>query len=279
MIQAAFDELPWTLNDIRMSSVAPSHATSARSSATLAPPRSGMYAPHPHAHAGATTFAVRPINSRARTTLIDRITVISYGVARHQGDAKGGPPGWWSAFCTHPAVCRSGAGYARQNCSDPTGLVKGRPDTVPRTASQRNPDPEEPEAPSVEVRIEQGRHPAAVVVERLVVEPALIDSAPGQIRRWRAPVPAAVVGPTVLTRPSRPAGPARAPVTGAAVVALPTGAAGTIGPARAAWSTRMAGPTRPRPARPTGALAVAEVARRPRLGRRQPRTCAQGGGS
>jgi hypothetical protein len=40
--QAALSEPPLTLNDIRMSSVVPSHATNARSSVTDAPAWSGM---------------------------------------------------------------------------------------------------------------------------------------------------------------------------------------------------------------------------------------------
>lgn len=56
----------------------------------------------------------------------------------------------------------------------------------PSDPSQRDPDAEEPEAPIVEIRVEEGLHPAAVVIERLVVEPALVDPTPAQIgRRWR----------------------------------------------------------------------------------------------
>jgi hypothetical protein len=52
--------------------------------------------------------------------------------------------------------------------------------------SQRNPDAEEPEAPIVEIRVEEWLHPVAVVVEGLVIEPALVDSAPPEVgRRWR----------------------------------------------------------------------------------------------
>src|ERR1700682_3339681 len=50
---------------------------------------------------------------------------------------------------------------------------------------QRNPDAEEPEAPVVEIGVVDRRHPAPVVVERLVIAPAVIDAAPALIgRRW-----------------------------------------------------------------------------------------------
>ncbi len=55
-----------------MSSVRPSQAIRARSSTTAAPARSGMYAPHPQAQAGAATFDISPAHSSTRTTQTGR---------------------------------------------------------------------------------------------------------------------------------------------------------------------------------------------------------------
>src|ERR1700694_1949370 len=68
---------------------------------------------------------------------------------------------------------------------------------------QRNPDAEEPEAPVVEVGVVDRRHPAAVVVERLVIAPAVIDAAPGLVRRRGR---RCLIVPAGLTGPSWPAG-------------------------------------------------------------------------
>jgi hypothetical protein len=79
MTQAARCELPRTPKDIRMSSVLPSHAISARSSTTDAPARSGMYAPQPQAQAGAAMLVARPASSNITMAQIDRYAP---GIAR-----------------------------------------------------------------------------------------------------------------------------------------------------------------------------------------------------
>lgn len=74
MTQAALSELPEMPNDIKMSSVVPSQVTSARSSATDAPGRSGTYAPQPQADAGLAMPDTRLATKSASTTPIDRPT-------------------------------------------------------------------------------------------------------------------------------------------------------------------------------------------------------------
>lgn len=155
-----------------------------------------------------------------------------------------------------------------------------------RSLSQWDPDTEEPETPRVVARIENGCHPAAVVVERLVVEPALVHAAPGQVRGRRAPVPAMVIWPAGTTGPAVPIGASWAAGTvrptwpswpswpagafGPSWPSWPSWAAGTVGSTRSAWSTW-----------PWSAwsLAVAEAARRPGLGRCHAGSRRQGGGS
>jgi hypothetical protein len=124
----------------------------------------------------------------------------------------------------------------------PTSLDPIRP-------SQRNPDAEEPESPVVEIGIEERLHPTAVVVERLVVVPALVQPTPGQVRRRRTPI-----RPARAARSTAPVG--RAAGTTAPVV-RPTGAVEStrstvpvVRPSRAAWRAtgptwRPTGPTRP----------------------------------
>lgn len=184
--------------------------------------------------------------------------------------------------------------------SSPIRSASWLPDLLRRNRSQRDPDAEEPESPRVVARVEDGRHPAAVVVERLVVEPALVQAAPGQVRRRRAPVSAVVVRATGASV-TRPSGTARsswttwaARTTGPAMAVRPPWATRTVGPARSARSSRPAwvfgpswasratafGPTRTAGTTwPTGALAVPEAARRSGLGGRHTRSRRQGGGS
>ncbi|OBB95692.1 hypothetical protein A5779_18180 [Mycolicibacterium peregrinum] len=99
-------------------------------------------------------------------------------------------------------------------------------------------------------------------------------------------MPTAVIWSAVVAGPSRSSGAAWPAVAGSAVVALPSrpamvtrsaGVAWSIGATGAARTARMTGPTgSPRSSR---ALAVAEVARWPGLGGREPGPGAQGGGS
>ncbi len=98
----------------------------------------------------------------------------------------------------------------------------------PSAPSQRDPDAEEPEAPVVEIRVEEWLHPAAVVVEGLVVEPALVDTAPAQIGwrwRWRSARIAEVRAARIVT-PRR-----------AALIAIAARAATAIEPAGPVVST------------------------------------------
>ncbi len=75
--------------------------------------------------------------------------------------------------------------------------------------SQWDPDAEEPEAPVVVVLVVDRLYPVAVVVERLVIEPTLVDTAPAQVGRRRPPLRPArasvMVGPTTeIARPAPP---------------------------------------------------------------------------
>lgn len=89
---------------------------------------------------------------------------------------------------------------------------------------QRNPEAQEPEAPIVETRVEDRLHPLVVVVERLVLVSALIDTAPGQIgRRWS---PLGSTGSAVVARSA--ARPARPAESAAAVTAAVTRSAGAL---------------------------------------------------
>ena len=100
------------------------------------------------------------------------------------------------------------------------------PPVIPRVASllpaasQRNPHSEQPEAPVAEARVEHRGDPVAAVVERLVVEAALVDTAPAQIGRRRPRSPAAVVAAATPLRPTRPATRAAAPVGRAGAAAI-----------------------------------------------------------
>ena len=64
-----------------------------------------------------------------------------------------------------------------------------------------NPDAEEPEAPIAEVRIVDWSHPAALVVEQLVVVAALVDAAPSEVRRRLAATPTPAVCVATPTPP------------------------------------------------------------------------------
>ncbi|MCW2558042.1 MAG: hypothetical protein JWP55_2006 [Mycobacterium sp.] len=120
--------------------------------------------------------------------------------------------------------------------------ITGRTSSLnPASPSQRNPDAEEPEAPVVEVGVEDRLHPAAVVVERLVVVSTLIQPTPGEVRGWGTPV-----RPTWATRPIAPvAGPTWAsrsawPVVRASGPAWRATAAVARSTLRTARSTRAA---------------------------------------
>jgi hypothetical protein len=169
--------------------------------------------------------------------------------------------------------------------------------------SQRDPDSEEPETPVVVVLVEDRLNPVAVVVERLVIEPALIDPTPAEVGRWWSPLgatrPTVVVGPAARVRsaPLRPAGPSA--VAGPAVVVGTTGTTVVVGTTRTAavagttrpsgsaavalllLRRRSAGPATARPAWSALALALAwdvRAARRTaRLGCGKPGACGQCG--
>jgi hypothetical protein len=117
---------------------------------------------------------------------------------------------------------------------------------APGPALQRDPDAEEPEAPVVEVGVVDRRHPAAVVVERLVIAPAVIDAAPGLVRRGRR----SLIVPAGLTGPTWPAG------RGSLIV--PAGRGSLIVPTRRGSLVGSAGSARWRTPWP---LAIPELAR------------------
>jgi hypothetical protein len=103
--------------------------------------------------------------------------------------------------------------------------------------SQRNPDAEEPKAPVVEVGIEDRLHPAAVVVERLVVVPALIQSTPREVRR-RGPQ----FGPPGAARSTTPFAGSTLASRSATPVAGSTWASRSATPvAGSTWASRSAG--------------------------------------
>ncbi len=129
------------------------------------------------------------------------------------------------------------------------GGVNHRPPHLPAQGArrlERDPDAEEPEAPVVEVGVEGGLHPAAVVVERLMVIASLIDPSPRQVRRRRSPLgstgSAAVIGSASgAARAAEPTRPARSATvvgpTGSAAVVESTGS--TLLPGR--WSATVVG--------------------------------------
>ncbi|MDH6193713.1 hypothetical protein M2272_000334 [Mycobacterium frederiksbergense] len=173
--------------------------------------------------------------------------------------------------------------WNRETCLRRVRLTAARSDVVRRSGSQRDPDAEQPEAPVVELRVEEWCHPLPVVVERLVVEPALVDATPAHARwRGRWGVPRAATGPTLVIRP---AGPSRAIwAIWAALPPLVIGSAGSAGLIGSAWAIR---PTRPAGStgvigstRSTRALAVTKRTRRPGFGgRHPPGACRQSGGT
>ncbi len=146
------------------------------------------------------------------------------------------------------ATCASG--YGTKTVCSQTDCGRSSRSRRSGTPSQRNPDTQEPETPVVEVLVVDRLHPSPVVVERLMVEAALIDPAPGEVR-WRRP-PLRATRATVITGSA--AWSARAAESAVIIgsTARPTVGIGPTGPTVVIGPTRPPGPWQLPPCGPQG---------------------------
>jgi len=148
-----------------MSSVDPSHATSARSVAMDAPERSGTYAPHRRAGADRPSI----LRSRRAPTRPGPTTQAATSGPSRRGRLLEAPKG----------LCHLPVNAGPTNVADGLGVR-------PPWLSYRGQMPKNQKPQSLKSGSEDRSHLGVVVVERLVVVAALVDAAPSEVRRrWQ----------------------------------------------------------------------------------------------